>query len=414
MIMVCRIMLVIAAIGGFMVAGVALTHSATLHAPVVTGGVDELARNVGAGSHEMCDPLCYGISDEDALDVTQAYSRGVRLFRKITPFDISMQMSTNATIRRNSPDSKRCKKPEDWQNDFRTPFEDWQRALRDDKGQILPDVEMMVSFERDWCMSTKENRRVTDDEYRSAIEAFDKQFPGVTIFTAWNEPNHPDQGYRNEKKNGYGGRKNLNRAHRAGRRFRVLDNFCTRRVPKCEVLAGDFAEVPKPNDRSWRKWLASYREGAQLNNSKPQMWALHPYTSVRERKGKRVRRFLQSVGPVSELWLTEAGAFHHLYELRNGAKEETYKDDPGRQYEDLKFLLGKLVRRKFKAPITRLYYYQWADQGKPHGTGLVRERTELEGAAFSSAMGRGQPFCLWHYRTMKPAQRAATCDPLRP
>jgi hypothetical protein len=351
--------------------------------------------------------LCYGIADEDAEDIRHAFAQGVRRFRKIIPFDVAMRLSTERTIPRNS---ERCKAATPgvpgsgtWSS-FESRMQAWYDAVVELENANDVKLDLMVSFERDWCMSQSKNRQVSDSAYINAIKAFRAKYnrAGFNTFTAWNEPNHPNQGYRYTKN--FGGRRDLRRARRAGSRFRKLQEYCANPEPPqtpCDVVAGDFAE-PK-FDKASMAWLASYRIGAGLdNNTVPVKWAYHPYTSVDRHQGWRVRRFLARV-PVSELWFTEAGAFHHW---RKRGYAPGVSGASG-QYEDLKYLLGTLARKKFgrvKPPITRLYYYEWTDGDEDFGTGLARSPDELVPDQ------RGQPFCLWQHRTLKVAKMADQCD----
>jgi hypothetical protein len=390
-----RSIIAVAVVGSGLIVGAPPTTSATVPA--------------SAPDAEVCQPLCYGIADEDADDIRDAFAHGVRRFRKIIPFDIAMRMSKERTI---PPNSERCDPATpgvpgsgSWSS-FESRMQAWYDAVVDLQNTYNVKLDLLISFERDWCMSQQENRKVSNKDYINAVRRFRATFDKVdfTTFTAWNEPNHAKQGYRYTKNPG--GRKDVRRARRAGGRFRALREYCSNPDPPrtpCEVVAGDFAE-PKFNEASMA-WLANYRAGAGLENSAAQVkWALHPYTSVDKRQGWRVRRFLENV-PASELWFTEAGAFHH-WRAKNRYPDPT--DEYADQYGDLKFLLGPLAHKKFgreQPPIARLYYYEWTDDNKDFGTGLARLRSEL------TPDQRGHPFCLWQYRTLRAAERATKCDP---
>jgi hypothetical protein len=366
--------------------------SATLSEPAATRSADGMGVNLADSVSGACQPLCYGISDDSFADVRQAYDRGVRLFRKITPFDISMRMSEDKNI---SPTSTRCNKPSDWQDNFRNGMRAWYESFLDSAGKVRDDVELMVSFERDWCMSKTMNRDVSNQKYADAIAAFVTEFPGIKKFTAWNEPNHADQGYHGKRY-----------ARKAGERFKAVYDHCNPagQPARCEVIPGDFAQ-PLPS----RDWLANYRIATQLDGRIPQKWALHPYTSVRNRSGKGIREFLTRVGAVSELWFTEAGAFHHWRNRRNGPD---FPANRRRQYKDLRYLLGRLATKSFDPRVTRLYYYEWADDNEDFGTGLVRRgsRLDTEQKYMSAVMTRGHPVCLWHYRAIDRPERARRCN----
>jgi hypothetical protein len=394
-----RIVLGVAAACALVVAtDVVLPSSATVPASAVT-------RAASADATADCVPqgLCYGLSDDNHADVKQAYEvDGVRRFRKIIPFNVALPMKPG------------CDQPGVWARRV-ADMDNWHAAL---KG--LTDVEILVSFGRDPCMKPREIKAITSQQYKDAIVAFDAKYksdsgqPFANIFTAWNEPNHVDQGYRHVRRNGKikeGSRRDLNGARVAGVRFRDLQDYCNSRAPRCEVLAGDFAEPQRPRSRNWRAWVANYRKGAQLTDN-AQKWAIHPYTSVQRYKKQQrrahLRKFIGSIEPFGgELWFTEVGAFHHSRDPQDD--HVMIPANTKRQYERLRFLLRQLASKAFDPRIARLYYYQWTDNNEPHGTGLARIPSELDD--LQADIAPGTPFCLWHHRTKPAAERGKACNP---
>ena len=162
---------------------------------------------------------------------------------------------------------------------------------------------MIVSFGRNFCMSPEETRAVDQLRYAAAVTKFRTDFPEVAVFTAWNEPNQKDQGYRTKP---YGSPEDLAGARVAGRRFRILEDMCNQ-TDNCKVLAGDLLDSGLT-----KAWLDAYKSksGADLVGKK-HVWAYHPYSDVHDlapRDAHRTRAFVKGLAPGSKVWLDEAGA----------------------------------------------------------------------------------------------------------
>jgi hypothetical protein len=90
-----NVVALVVAVGAFTVSGASSPQSATSSEPAASGGVADTP-NAADTSPTPCDPLCYGISDDQAVDVLHAHGQGVRLFRKVTPWDVEKRHGTEA------------------------------------------------------------------------------------------------------------------------------------------------------------------------------------------------------------------------------------------------------------------------------------------------------------------------------
>lgn len=173
--------------------------------------------------------------------------------------------------------------------------------------------------------------------YRSAVHAFRVRFPDVTVFTPWNEPNHP----RN-----FGGQPQTTAADAAAHYYNQLASECQQpssTARTCQVAAGDFSDTEEPSSSiGLNNFLAAYQR--QLT-SIPTRWAIHVYHAVEVHDDTQFSHFLTNIGTGGLVWLTEAGAFHCFHGVpRTDAEQNTHAH--------YIFHLAHLQDR-----ISRIYYY---------------------------------------------------------
>jgi hypothetical protein len=142
-----------------------------------------------------------------------------------------------------------------------------------------------------------------DGNYRYAIDRFRSDFPDVTEFTAWNEPNHHphDSTLLNPA--------NPSQAPTAAAYWNQLDAACqiaSRTGKKCTVAAGDFLDGSDPAG------LSSYttRYQAALHRT-PDVWAVHPYHSV-DANDLAILPWVEGQTQGRPVWFTEVGAYDCL------------------------------------------------------------------------------------------------------
>ncbi len=194
-------------------------------------------------------------------------------------------------------------------------------------------VTPLVSFGADFT-NPAANYVPSVAQYKTAVQAFLKDFPQVKDYTAWNEP---DFSYRTLARN----------PALAANYFNTLYTLCH----GCTVLAGD-VYLPATGTAyidhaaaTLRPWLSAYIKGL---HHKPAGWALHDYTEIRAHNTSQLQ-VLESMtsGPI---WLDETGGV-----LRRGHWQ--YKNQSASAAaRDEQFLLN-LTKRYHR--IARIYHYQW-------------------------------------------------------
>jgi hypothetical protein len=135
-------------------------------------------------------------------------------------------------------------------------------------------------------------------DYRYAIDTFRRQFPTVTEFTAWNEPNH---NANSSDQNPY------RDATTAAKYWNQLDDACGLGT-RCTVAAGDFSDF-----NSLTTYVDTYR--AALHRT-PDVWAVHAYRAINPtstgaapdpgKLGSWVSRYTDG----KPVWITEVGAYY--------------------------------------------------------------------------------------------------------
>jgi hypothetical protein len=123
--------------------------------------------------------------------------------------------------------------------------------------------------------------------YKKAFLAFDKKYPWVKTYSAWNEINHKSQPtFKSPKK--------------AAGYYNVLRKYT--RKKKFRAMAADMLDTP-----NMARYLASFKRSVK---GKPTLWGLHNYGDVNRRRTTYTKRMLRSVP--GELWLTETGGLVKL------------------------------------------------------------------------------------------------------
>jgi hypothetical protein len=208
---------------------------------------------------------------------------------------------------------------------------DWMNRARAAKQDVL------VAFTaRRGCYSlgkyskAKACRAPSVAAYRKAFRAFDKTFPWVKTYSAWNEINHASQPTFKSPK-------------RAAQYFNVLRGDCRSR--KCRVMAADLLDTS--NMLPYLRKFKRYAKGT------PKLWGLHNYQDVNRFTSADTLALLRNVR--GEVWLTETGGFAGF-----GTK---FKYSLSRQKKATKWMFTLADRytkaRRGQAKLTRLFVYSW-------------------------------------------------------
>ncbi len=194
-------------------------------------------------------------------------------------------------------------------------------------------VNPLISFGADYT-NPAANYVPTVSQYKTAVKAFLKDFPQITQYTAWNEP---DFSYRTLARN----------PALAANYFNALYEMCRH----CTVLAGDVylpTTGPATIDHAVARlgpWLSAYVKGL---HHRPAGWALHDYTEIRARNTSQLQTLMSKTsGPI---WLDETGGVlrrgHWRYPNQSAAAAA----------KDEQYLLS-LTKRYHR--IARIYHYEW-------------------------------------------------------
>jgi hypothetical protein len=167
--------------------------------------------------------------------------------------------------------------------------------------------------------------------YRKQFRAFDKLYPWVKTYSAWNEINHVSQPtYKSPK--------------RAAQYYNTLRGDCRKR--KCKVMAADLLDTS--NMLPYLRKMKRYFKGS------PTLWGLHNYQDVNRHTQADTLALLKNVR--GQVWLTETGGFagfgrHFKYNLKRQVKATKWMFRLADRYNG-----GK---HGAKAKLTRLFVYSW-------------------------------------------------------
>jgi hypothetical protein len=170
-------------------------------------------------------------------------------------------------------------------------------------------------------------------DYTLALQHFRIQWPQVTEFTAWNEPDHSGETHLPEAT--------------AVDFLRAATSICG---SSCTVAAGDFAGGDAGYVTTYYGLLGTLR---------PSAWAYHPYGPVNDDGTNRFARldaFLGTIGSDKDVWFTEVGAYFCRDNRLYGAASQNAA--AGR----LRDLLADPVRAR---QVSRVYYYHLAGNWRP-------------------------------------------------
>ena len=172
--------------------------------------------------------------------------------------------------------------------------------------------------------------------YKKAFLGFDKAFPWVKTYSAWNEINHKSQPtFKSPKK--------------AAGYYNVLRKYTKKK--KFRAMAADILDTG-----NMARYLATFKRYAK---GTPKLWGLHNYGDVNRRRTTYTKRMLRSVP--GEVWLTETGGLVKL--------QPSFRRSTSRAKARTKGLF-KLVnrydtkRRGMRSKITRLFVYTFFGEDK--------------------------------------------------
>lgn len=184
-------------------------------------------------------------------------------------------------------------------------------------------------------------------QYRKQFKAFDKQFPWVKTYSAWNEVNHESQ-------------PTYKKPRLAVRYYEVLRRQAKKR--KFKVMAADMLDIS-----NMRRYLKSFMRKAK---GKPRLWGLHNYGDVNRKRTKFTKMMLNMVP--GQVWLTETGGLVKFGEGR----QFRYNEKRAKKRTKWMFKVANRYdnrRRGMRSKLTRLFVYKWfgEERGARFDAGLV-------------------------------------------
>jgi hypothetical protein len=224
-------------------------------------------------------------------------------------------------------------------------FTDYMNRARAARQQVLVSFTAHTGcFNGKRYSKSKACRAPSAKAYRKSFRAFDKAFPWVKTYSAWNEINHVSQ-------------PTYKKPRLAVRYYDVLRKDARKR--KFKVMAADMLDTS-----NMARYLRSFLRKAKGN---PRLWGLHNYQDVNYKTSRDTRRMLALVP--GQVWLTETGGITKFGRL---------KYSPSRAANRTKWMFKLANRydsrkRGLRSKITQLYVYQWwgAPRGARFDAGLV-------------------------------------------
>jgi hypothetical protein len=177
-------------------------------------------------------------------------------------------------------------------------------------------------------------------KYRSAFRAFDKLYPWVKTYSAWNEVNHVSQ-------------PTFNKPGLAVRYYNVLRKDARSR--RIRVMAADILDIS--NMRTYLRGFLRRAPGS------PRLWGLHNYQDTNRHTSADTRLMLDTVP--GEVWLTETGGIVRFAGVRKFAKFNERRADKATKWMFTLANRFQTKRRGMRSKITQLFVYKWF--GEPRG-----------------------------------------------
>lgn len=199
-------------------------------------------------------------------------------------------------------------------------------------------LQPLISFNRNWHASGRK-KIPSLSQYKRGFKLFRQQFPYVKDFSAWNEPNAPEQPF-------------YKKPAKAATFFNALRSACK----KCHIVAADIND-----SKNMVPWMRTYKRHVR----KAKYWGLHNYKDTSSRNTRGTTRVF--VGMVrGQVWLTETGGLINRGGLKGQAKS-------------VKRVFA--LTHQFKR-IKRVYFYQWRGVRKSHWDSAFLSPTGKKRPAF--------------------------------
>ena len=181
----------------------------------------------------------------------------------------------------------------------------------------------LISFNRNWHGSSGRKKIPSLSAYKKGFKLCRQRFPYVRDFSAWNEPNAPEQPF-------------YKKPAKAAKFFNALRTACK----KCHIVAADIND-----SKNMVRWLRTYKKHVR----KAKYWGLHNYKDTSSRNTRGTTKVFSRMVK-GQVWLTETGGLINRGGLKGQAKSVKRV-----------FTLTHQIKK-----IKRVYFYQWRGVKKSH------------------------------------------------
>jgi hypothetical protein len=200
----------------------------------------------------------------------------------------------------------------------------WMAAAR--AARVRP----LVAIEHSWTPG-RTRLAPTLAHYTSLVRRLRARYPEVRAFSPWNEANHSSQ-------------PTARRPDLAARYWRLMRAAC----PGCTVTSPVYLDLASAAST---RWLAAFK---RATGNRVRLWAIHGYGDVNRRSDRQLSALLKKLP--GRVWVTEAAGWV--------AFGSSWSYDEARAARSIDYTFTLV--RKYRAKITRWYFYQW--RGVPKGT----------------------------------------------
>jgi len=188
----------------------------------------------------------------------------------------------------------------------------------------------LVAIEHSWTPG-RMKRAPTAGQYTTLVRKLRTRYPFVRAYSPWNEANHTSQPTARKPK-------------LAATYWKLMRRACA----GCQVTSPVYLDLKGATST---RWLADFK---RASGDRVRLWAIHGYGDLNRGTDRSLGALVRTLP--GQVWVTEAAGWVAFgggwkYNEARAAKAITYT--------------FRLVR-KYRAKITRWYFYQW--RGVPKGT----------------------------------------------
>jgi hypothetical protein len=187
----------------------------------------------------------------------------------------------------------------------------------------------LVAIEHSWTPG-RMKLAPTAGQYTTLVHKLRTRYPFVRAYSPWNEANHTSQPTARKPK-------------LAATYWKLMRRACA----GCQVTSPVYLDLKGATSK---RWLAEFK---QASGNRVRLWAIHGYGDLNRGTDHSLGALVRTLP--GQVWVTEAAGWVAFggwkYNEARAAKAIAYT--------------FKLVR-KYRAKITRWYFYQW--RGVPKGT----------------------------------------------